>query len=63
MARSWRGVALGGVIALVVPVSLLLLAVLLESGIVSSDLPHDPLLTLIAFSEVLLGPVGIVVAG
>lgn len=77
MAKSWRGVAVGAFIALIVPISFLILAGLVNSGIVSYDQTGDGVLTLattsltlqatlmvqIALSEVFLGPIGIVIAG
>ncbi len=61
--KSWQGTAVGACIALVVPMAFFLLALLLKIGVVPSDQMHAPLLTLIMFSEVLLGPIGIVIAG
>ncbi len=63
---SWRGLGIGAFIALVLPTSYLVLARLLEVGIVSRDQvrPLVPLLDAIQFPwGVVLGPVGIVVAG
>jgi hypothetical protein len=64
--KSWRGLGLGAFIALVVPASCLVLARLLELGIVSRDQVHPlvPLLDTILFPwGVVLGPIGVVVAG
>ncbi|HEY5276079.1 MAG TPA: hypothetical protein VIK38_06020 [Coriobacteriia bacterium] len=63
--KSWRGLGVGAFIALVVPISFLVLARLAEAGITPSDQMHTlvPLLDTILFSGVLLGPIGIVVAG
>jgi hypothetical protein len=61
--KSWRGLGVGAFIALVVPTSFLLLARLAEAGIASSHQMQAPLLTAILFSGVLLGPIGIVIAG
>jgi hypothetical protein len=61
----WRGLGVGAFIALVVPTLYLVLARLLEVGIVSRDQVHP----LVQFLDVLfpwgvlLGPIGIVVAG
>ena len=62
--KSWRGLGVGAFIALVVPISFLVLARLAEAGITPSDQMHTlvPLLDTILFSGVLLGPIGIVVA-
>jgi len=64
--KSWLGVAAGAFIALVVPISYLALALLVKTGIVPSaqmqTLVHS--LDWILFPwGVLLGPIGIVVAG
>jgi hypothetical protein len=64
--ESWRGLGIGAFIALVVPASYLVLARLLEVGIVSRDQvdPLVPLLDGILLPwGVLLGPIGVVVAG
>lgn len=66
MVRSRRGVALGVVTVLSVPIAFLVLAVLVQNGIA----PYDPIhaqingIGLIGWvSLAVLGPVGIVVAG
>lgn len=61
--KSWRGVAVGAFIALTVPVAFILLSLLLDVGVLPPDQMHAPLFTMIMFSEVLLGPVGLAVAG
>jgi DNA-directed RNA polymerase subunit RPC12/RpoP len=63
--KSWRDLGVGAFIALVVPISFLVLARLAEAGIVPSDQMQTlvPLLTWIGLSGALLGPIGIVVAG
>ena len=63
--KSWQGVAVGLVIALVVPISFLVIAKLVEIGLAPQDQVHATMgaLTAIALSEVLLGPIGIVIAG
>ena len=64
--KSWRGLGVGVFIALVVPISYLALALLVKTGIVPSaqmqTLVHS--LDRILFPwGVLLGPIGVVVAG
>ena len=66
MVRSRRGVALGVVIVLSVPIAFLVLAVLVQHGIA----PYDPIhaqinaIGLIGWvSLAVLGPVGIAIAG
>lgn len=61
--RSWRGVAIGGLIALVVPVTFFVLTLLVNGGALTADSIRAPWLTWILLSEVVLGPIGIVVAG
>lgn len=64
--RSQRGAAVGAFIALVVPISYRVLAVLVQNGIAPYDQTHALLGTLGlvgVISLVLLGPVGIVIAG
>ncbi len=66
MVESWRGLGVGAFIALVVPISYVVLARLVEVGIAPNDQVHTlvPLLDWILFPlGVLLGPIGIVVAG
>ena len=66
VAQFWRGLGVGAFIALVVPTFYLVLARLLEVGIVSRDQVHPlvPLLdTILLPWGVLLGPIGAVVAG
>jgi DNA-directed RNA polymerase subunit RPC12/RpoP len=63
---SWRGLWVGAFIALVVPTYYLVLARLVEVGIVSSDQVHTlvhSLDTILFPWGVLLGPIGVVVAG
>ena len=66
MVRSRRGVAIGVVIVLAVPIAFLLLAVLVQNGIA----PYEPIhaqingIGLIGWvSLAVLGPVGIAIAG
>ena len=62
--KSYRRVAAGVAVALVVPVFFGSLTVLIESGIVSFDKPIDwTPSTIIAFLEMILGPLGVVIAG
>jgi len=63
--KAWLGVAAGAFIALVVPISILVLARLAEAGIADPSQMHtvDLLLNRIVFSGVLLGLIGIVIAG
>jgi hypothetical protein len=64
IVRSWRGVAVGLLIALLVPILCLALAWLLGSGLVS----YDRLRALVTpwfglvLAEVLLGPIGVGIA-
>jgi hypothetical protein len=64
IVRSWRGVAMGLLVALLVPILCLALAWLLGSGLV----PYDQLRALVnpwfglALAEVLLGPIGVGIA-
>jgi hypothetical protein len=65
VVQFWRGLGVGAFIALVVPTSYLVLARLLEVGIVSRDQVHP----LVQFLDglfpwgVCLGPIGVVIAG
>ncbi len=63
--KSWWGLAVGLFIALVVPISFLVIAKLVENGLAPQDQMQASMgaLTAIALSEVLLGPIGIVIAG
>ena len=65
--KSRRGVLVGAFIALVVPISYLVVALLVENGIAPYDQTHDlflgPLSVLGWVSLFLLGPIGIVIAG
>jgi len=64
--KFWRGLGIGAFIALVVPTSYVVLARLVEVGIVPSDQVHTLVHSLdkILFPwGVLLGPIGVVVAG
>lgn len=62
--RSSPQVATGLIVALAVPVFFGSLTVLLENGIVSVDEPIDwTPSTVIALSEIVLGPLGVVIAG
>lgn len=64
--KSQRGAAIGAFIALVVPISYWVLAVLVQNGIAPYDQIHALLGTLGLLgliSLVLLGPVGIVITG
>jgi hypothetical protein len=64
--KSLRGLLVGSFIALVVPISSYVLAILVENGIAPYDQTHS-LLNLIGLlswiSLFLLGPIGIVIAG
>jgi hypothetical protein len=66
VVQFWRGLGIGAFVALVVPISYLVLARLVEAGIMSSDqvqtLVH-PLDSILFPWGVLLGPIGVVVAG
>lgn len=62
-SRSWRGVAGGALIALAVPAGFIILSLLLDVGVLAPDGMHAPWITMVAFSEVLLGPIGLAVAG
>ena len=66
VVQFWRGLGIGAFIALVVPTSNLVLAQLVEAGIMPSDqvqtLVH-PLDSILFPWGVLLGPIGVVVAG
>lgn len=63
--KSRRGVGIGAFIALVVPISYWVLALLVEKGIAPYDQvrPQLNLLGYISLSEILLAPIGIVIAG
>ena len=61
--RSWRGVAVGGLIALVIPASIIGLSSLVNIGLLAADQVDVPWLTWILVSEVVIGPFGITVAG
>lgn len=62
--RSYPQVAAGVIVALAVPVVFRLLTVLIEHGIVSYQVPIDwTTPTNIALSEIVLGPLGVVIAG
>ena len=64
--KSWWGPVVGAFIALVVPISYWVLALLVENGIAPYDQTHSlfDLLGLLGWiSLFLLGPIGIVVAG
>jgi hypothetical protein len=63
--RSRLGVIFGAFIALVVPVSFGIYAYLLGNGIVALEAEPSTMeaLTSIALTELLLGPIGIVIAG
>jgi hypothetical protein len=56
-------VAIGGFIALVVPVFVFVLSLLVNIGVLSADQVDVPWVTWILVSEVVVGPIGIVVAG
>ena len=63
---SWRGIVVGAFIALVVPISEWVIAMLLDNGIASYDQarPLLDLFGLLAWTSLfVLGPVGIVIAG
>jgi hypothetical protein len=63
--KSWPGVIGGAFIALVLPTSMLLAAKLIEGGIPLIERGPDTMqtLTTVELSELLLGPVGIAIAG
>ncbi len=63
--KSGRGIVVGAFIALVVPISYWVVAVLLENGIalVVPTSSTSETLTGIALSEVFLGPIGILIVG
>ena len=61
--RSWRGVALGGLIALAIPAFVFVLTLLVNVGALSADQVDVPWVTWILVSEVAIGPIGIVIAG
>ncbi len=63
--KSRRGVGIGAFIALVVPISYWVLALLVENGIAPYDQvrPQLDVLGFISLSEILLAPIGIVIAG
>lgn len=61
--RSWRGVAIGALIALVVPLFIFVLILLVNVGALSADQVDVPWVTWILVSEVVIGPIGIVIAG
>lgn len=63
--KSWRWIAIGAVIALIVPVSFGIFALLLETGTVPFVRGETTMetLTSIALTEVILGPIGIAVGG
>jgi hypothetical protein len=56
-------VAVGGLIALVVPASFIGLSSLVNIGVLGADQVDVPWLVWILVSEVVIGPVGITVAG
>ena len=63
-ATAYRQVAAGVGIALVVPALFASLAVLVERGIVSFNRPIDwTPFTIMALSEIVLGPIGVAIAG
>jgi hypothetical protein len=63
--RSWGRVLLGVAIAIALPVAYRILAALVESGFAPYDQVHAllNLLFAIAFVELALGPMGIIIAG
>jgi hypothetical protein len=63
--RRWWGLWAGVFVALVVPASYYVLALLVQSGTVHLETRDDGMqtITAIALSEAILGPLGIVVAG
>jgi hypothetical protein len=63
--RSWGGVIAGVVVALLVPISYRVFAQLLEAGVVRVEREGSIMqtLTTIAFTELLLGPIGVAIAG
>ena len=63
--RSWGGVIAGTAVALLVPISYRLFAQLLEDGIVHVEREGSIMqtLTTIALTELLLGPIGVAIAG
>lgn len=64
--KSKRGLAVGAFIALVVPISYWILALLVENKIAPYDQVHslfNGLLAPLGWYSLLLGPIGIVIAG
>lgn len=63
--KAWGGVLVGVLIATIIPVAFRIFAQLLEDGVVQfvRDGSTMQTLTAIALGEVLLGPIGIVIAG
>lgn len=63
--QSLRGLLAGVLIALVVPISFLVFGQLLLNGIVTFERGPDTsdILTRIALTEIILGPIGLLVAG
>ena len=63
--KSWRGVAAGAFIALVVPIACLVLALVVQLGIVPQDQMHELLNPVFELSmvEIILAPVGIAIVG
>lgn len=64
-ARAWGGVIGGALIALVVPISFRIFAQLLEDGLLSVEREGSimGMITTIALTELLLGPIGVAIAG
>jgi energy-converting hydrogenase Eha subunit C len=63
--RSWRGIWLGAIVALAIPVAYVGAAFLLQAGvpvIVREDSTMNTLTT-IALMEILLGPIGLIIVG
>jgi hypothetical protein len=61
--KSWRGVGIGGCIALAVPAFIFVLSLLVNIGVLSADQVDLPWITWILVSELVIGPIGIMVAG
>ena len=63
--KSWRGLAIGALIAIIVPASFGIFGLLLQAGVIQFERDENTMerLTTIALTEGFLGPIGIVVAG
>ena len=63
--KSWRGLAIGAMVAVIVPASFGIFGLLLQAGVIHYVRGEYTMerLTTIALTEGFLGPVGIVIAG